>query len=135
MIDEVQKTELQIYRDEAAKLPLFLIGEEDERLASTWLAMIEKQGFQGMVLDKAERVFQAARELKPAGIFLNLHLSGGHNGLIALDRLKNHKMTRHIPILAIGNGEILPHPFDAEGLQRFYQNQLRPMKLMTLYRE
>jgi CheY-like chemotaxis protein len=122
--------------------PLIFIIEDDPNFADILRKKVVVHGFNGMIIDKAERVLQLARQLKPAGIILDIYLANSRNGWVILDQLKHDLYTRHIPVQIItasdelirGNlgGAIatLPKPVSQEqidqaikNIKQMYENQ------------
>jgi HAMP domain-containing protein/signal transduction histidine kinase/DNA-binding response OmpR family regulator len=79
--------------------PLLFIVENDPASSGALLEAVTKNGFSGMVINRARRVFPLVRELNPAAILLNVSLTGDNsNGWVVLDRLKHDMSTRHVPV-------------------------------------
>ncbi len=94
---------------DAFQLPLILIGGNDSDLADTLLGEVAASGYQVKFIDKNERIFDLTREFTPLGIFLEIRPNGADNQLVVLDRLKNNRATRHIPIVAIVDESYSPN--------------------------
>ena len=80
-----------------AQRRLLLIIEDDVSFAEILAQLAKELSFQFLVAHSAEEGVRLAMQYLPAAIILDVNLPD-HLGLTALDRLKQHGATRHIPV-------------------------------------
>jgi CheY-like chemotaxis protein len=76
---------------------LILAVEDDRAFASVLCELVREMEFDCMTVATAAEALQAARELRPNGILLDIGLPD-QSGLAVLERLKRDPETRHIPV-------------------------------------
>ncbi|HEY6088570.1 MAG TPA: response regulator, partial [Gemmatimonadaceae bacterium] len=81
-----------------------LVIENDQNFAKVLLDMARDKGYKGVVELDGEAGLQAAREIRPDAITLDIDMPG-MNGLEVLDRLKRDPETRHVPVHIISGVE------------------------------
>jgi CheY-like chemotaxis protein/HAMP domain-containing protein len=81
-----------------------LIVENDQNFAKILLDMARDKGFKGVVELDGDAGLNAAREIRPDAITLDIGMPG-MDGLEVLDRLKRDPETRHIPVHIISGVE------------------------------
>ena len=74
-----------------------LIVEDDRAFAEILLELARERGFKGVVATTADQAIALSRNVKPAGITLDLRLPD-KSGWSVLDLLKHDPATRHIPV-------------------------------------
>jgi CheY-like chemotaxis protein/two-component sensor histidine kinase len=81
-----------------------LVIENDQNFAKVLLDMAHDKGYKGVVELDGEAGLQAAREIRPDAITLDIDMPG-MDGLEVLDRLKRDPETRHVPVHIISGME------------------------------
>jgi CheY-like chemotaxis protein/signal transduction histidine kinase len=81
-----------------------LVIENDQNFARVLLDMAHDKGYKAVVELDGEAGLQAAREIRPDAITLDIDMPG-MNGLEVLDRLKRDPETRHVPVHIISGME------------------------------
>jgi len=81
-----------------------LIIENDQSFAKVLLDMARDKGYKGVVELDGEAGLNAAREIRPDAITLDIDMPG-MDGLQVLDRLKRDPETRHVPVHIISGVE------------------------------
>ena len=81
-----------------------LVIENDQNFAKVLLDMARDKGYKGVVELDGEAGLQAAREVRPDAITLDIDMPG-MDGLEVLDRLKRDPETRHVPVHIISGVE------------------------------
>jgi CheY-like chemotaxis protein len=81
-----------------------LVIENDQNFAKVLLDMARDKGYKGVVELDGEAGLQAAREIRPDAITLDIDMPG-MDGLEVLDRLKRDPETRHVPVHIISGVE------------------------------
>jgi CheY-like chemotaxis protein/HAMP domain-containing protein/putative methionine-R-sulfoxide reductase with GAF domain len=81
-----------------------LVIENDQSFARVLLDMARDKGYKGVVELDGEAGLNAARELNPDAITLDIDMPG-MDGLEVLDRLKRDPDTRHVPVHIISGME------------------------------
>jgi HAMP domain-containing protein/signal transduction histidine kinase/CheY-like chemotaxis protein len=113
-----------------------LIIEDDERFANILLKAARDKGFKGVIASHGAEGYDLAEQLKPTAITLDLHLPD-IDGLVLLEKLKDNKNIRHIPVdiisidenrsrgLRYGAFEYLVKPVTLEAIQKALGNVLK----------
>ena len=128
-------------RDDGDKLSLgeasLLIIEDDPVFSEQLVNIIHKRGFKALVATNGERGLELARERRPAGIILDVHLPD-IDGWTVIERLRSETRTRSIPVhfvsaidapdrgLALGAVGYLTKPVTLEELIGVVQKLARP---------
>jgi HAMP domain-containing protein/CheY-like chemotaxis protein/signal transduction histidine kinase len=81
-----------------------LVIENDQSFAKVLLDMARDKGYKGVVELDGEAGLNAAREIRPDAITLDIDMPG-MDGLEVLDRLKRDPDTRHVPVHIISGVE------------------------------
>jgi HAMP domain-containing protein/CheY-like chemotaxis protein/signal transduction histidine kinase len=81
-----------------------LVIENDQSFAKVLLDMARDKGYKGVVELDGEAGLNAAREIRPDAITLDIDMPG-MDGLEVLDRLKRDPDTRHVPVHIISGME------------------------------
>jgi HAMP domain-containing protein/CheY-like chemotaxis protein/signal transduction histidine kinase len=81
-----------------------LVIENDQNFARVLLDMARDKGYKAVVELDGEAGLQAAREIRPDAITLDIDMPG-MDGLEVLDRLKRDPETRHVPVHIISGVE------------------------------
>jgi len=81
-----------------------LVIENDQNFAKVLLDMARDKGYKGVVELDGQAGLQAAREIRPDAITLDIDMPG-MDGLEVLDRLKRDPETRHVPVHIISGVE------------------------------
>ena len=81
-----------------------LVIENDQSFAKVLLDMAREKGYKGVVELDGEAGLNAAREVRPDAITLDIDMPG-MDGLEVLDRLKRDPGTRHVPVHIISGVE------------------------------
>ena len=81
-----------------------LVIENDQNFAKVLLDMARDKGYKAVVELDGEAGLQAAREIKPDAITLDIDMPG-MDGFEVLDRLKRDPETRHVPVHIISGVE------------------------------
>jgi HAMP domain-containing protein/CheY-like chemotaxis protein/GAF domain-containing protein len=81
-----------------------LVIENDQNFAKVLLDMARDKGYKGVVELDGEAGLNAAREIRPDAITLDIDMPG-MDGLEVLDRLKRDAETRHVPVHIISGVE------------------------------
>jgi HAMP domain-containing protein/CheY-like chemotaxis protein/signal transduction histidine kinase len=81
-----------------------LVIENDQNFAKVLLDMARDKGYKAVVELDGEAGLQAAREIRPDAITLDIDMPG-MDGLEVLDRLKRDPDTRHVPVHIISGVE------------------------------
>ncbi|HEY4733006.1 MAG TPA: response regulator, partial [Gemmatimonadaceae bacterium] len=81
-----------------------LVIENDQNFAKVLLDMARDKGYKGVVELDGEAGLNAAREVRPDAITLDIDMPG-MDGLQVLDRLKHDPETRHVPVHIISGVE------------------------------
>ncbi len=81
-----------------------LVIENDQSFAKVLLDMARDKGYKGVVELDGEAGLNAAREVRPDAITLDIDMPG-MDGLEVLDRLKRDPETRHVPVHIISGVE------------------------------
>ena len=89
-----------------------LIVENDATFANVLLGMAREKGFKGIVELDGEAALNAARDIRPDAITLDIDMPG-LDGFQVLDRLKRDADTRHIPVHIISGMEQKQHGLKA----------------------
>lgn len=107
-----------------------LIADDDRAFAHILVARLLKEGFQTFVAIDAIQTMNAARDVSPQIILLDLKMPGG-SGIDLLKRFKNSGKTAHIPVIVIsactdpallqqatqfGAEALFPKPLDLDAL-------------------
>jgi CheY-like chemotaxis protein len=85
-----------------------LIVEHDPKFADILLNMAHENGFKGVIATQGHQVLALARELKPDAITLDLNLPD-MKGWAVLERLKQDRITRRIPVHVISVDDNVHH--------------------------
>lgn len=108
-----------------------LLVEDDEKLSLALRLRLSHMNFQVHRVSDAIRVMDEAVRNQPDLVMLDINLPGG-DGFVVAERLRQHPVTMHIPIIFITaserselarkaervpRSEFLQKPFDAEQLQ------------------
>ncbi len=121
----------------AAGEPSLLIIEDDGVFGEQLVNIIHKRGFKALAATTGERGIELARERKPAGIILDVHLPD-IDGWTVIERLRADPLTRTIPVhfvsaidapergLALGAVGYLTKPVTLEELIGVVQSLARP---------
>jgi DNA-binding response OmpR family regulator len=114
-----------------------LIIEDDPVFAEQLVNIIHKRGFKALVATSGDRGIEIARERRPAGIVLDVHLPD-IDGWTVIERLRSESATRAIPVhfvsaidapergLALGAVGFLTKPASLEELIGVVQKLTRP---------
>jgi CheY-like chemotaxis protein len=114
-----------------------LIVEDDAVFSEQLVNIIHKRGFKALLATTGERGVELARERRPAGIILDVHLSD-IDGWTVIERLRSDQRTRSIPVhfvsaidapergLALGAVGYLTKPVTLEELIGVVQALPRP---------
>jgi CheY-like chemotaxis protein/signal transduction histidine kinase/CHASE3 domain sensor protein len=106
-----EKTELSQKRqveDDRAKLSsdrrVILVVEDDESFARILADLVHELDFQCIVATTADEGINTAIQYLPSAVLLDVRLPD-NSGLSVLDRLKQDRRTRHIPVHVISAGD------------------------------
>lgn len=80
-----------------------IIAEDDGLLRKLYRDLFAKTGFDVTLVNKAELVVDAAKEMKADLIFLDVNLAGAMDGFGALKALKADGVTKSIPVIMLTN--------------------------------
>ncbi len=81
-----------------------LAVEDDADFADVLRDLVQEAGFDCVVATDGQQALQLARELRPAGVLLDVGLPDV-SGLSVLERLKRDPATRHIPVHIVSAGD------------------------------
>ena len=81
-----------------------LIVEDDPRFAAAMADLARERGFAAIVAHDGEEALRLAREARPLGILLDMHLPT-MDGWQVMKELKRDPRTRHVPVHAISGDE------------------------------
>ena len=87
-----------------------LVVEDDEAFANILIGLAHELDFLCIVTTTAEEAFNAAMEYLPSAVILDVGLPD-HSGLWVLDRLKQERRTRHIPVHIISASDYSEHAY------------------------
>jgi tubulin-specific chaperone A len=82
-----------------------LIVEDDPVFTRTLMDLAHERGFKAVVAWEGMAALHLADFYRPSGVFLDLGLPGGMDGLTILSKLKDNLNTRHIPVHVISGRE------------------------------
>ena len=82
-----------------------LIIEDDPVFTRTLMDLARERGFRVLVAWEGMAALHLADFYRPSGVFLDLGLPGGMDGLTVLGKLKENLNTRHIPVHIISGRE------------------------------
>ncbi len=96
--EETQSTQVEDDRQEIRKLDrTLLIIEDDLKFAEVLKDMAHEKGFKCLIADDGENGIVLAQQFQPSAIILDIGLPG-IDGLMVLEKLKNHPDTKPIPV-------------------------------------
>ncbi len=79
-----------------------LIAEDDKFLANAYRIKLEKEGYEILIVENGEELLDQIESFKPDTILLDLVMPK-MDGFEALEKLKENKSTKKIPVLITSN--------------------------------
>ena len=76
-----------------------LIVDDNEDVLQIMQLLLSSRGYQVQICSKGGEAFDLIKQIQPALIFLDIHLSGGIDGRIICKEIKTFQETKHIPVI------------------------------------
>src|SRR5690349_2517285 len=80
-----------------------LLVEDDRPAGEAFVYMLEKVGFEVRHVRKGEEALEAAEDLKPDVILMDIKLAGAMDGYAVMEELQRHPVLARVPVMIVTN--------------------------------
>ena len=109
--------------------PIFVV-DDDKVFRELLTTILDLEGYQSVVLSDPDKVVQTAREVRPALVLMDVHISHGDT-LPILKNLKADETLKNVPVI-MTSGMDRSDECLAAGADKFILKPFRPVEMLTV---